>query len=721
MSVRWQRPARWLIAGLGVAFAVSLFVLQRDRPAPAGPVPAMDSDPEALSESSGGRIVSLRNGEIEFTIDHEGQRSYADRQVFLKPYIRFVRSGQEIRADRLETRGKPVDGAIPAELELIGHVRLTKGDHISVEADGGATYDDAAGALNMPGPVTFTRGDLHGAGTGATYQRDEDLFQILADATAQIAGDESGEGQLDLSASRMSLAGGQNYLLLEEDARIVRAGETLTGNAATISFAEDNETIRFLELRGGAAVSPVDPASHVPAMNAEDITLSFHAESKALEHATLTGNARLTFREPGGERAMQASWIDMYLAPDGRTLTRLDGRDRVVVQLPPDGDRPARDIRSTTLVAKGTAAAGLQTAVFDGGAEFIEHIPASGQTAAATRTGKARSLHLALDGGLDAIDEAEFRQDVSFASGEMRGEAELARYHAARAELVLLRAASGSTRQPAARREDGSFVVDADQIDLALDSEDLRAAGAVRTVSRQADTARDSGSRLFEAGKPVYGSSDGLRYTHATGQATYVGQEGSPARLVQDENRIAGREIVVDEKTNDLRATGRVESSFVEPPPADAPEGEEPKLNRISADEMAYDERARTATYLGAPVTFRSAGAETTAEKLVLRLDEGRSVLGFEATGATVFIVLPGGHEAKGAHLTYDRLVGSYTLRGAPGRPAQAKSPQESGKGCVLSTGVEVVFTSGTGAASWRTPPTGLGTTTQIDCGVSIR
>jgi hypothetical protein len=47
VSVRWQRPARWLIAGLGVAFAVSLVVLQRDRPAPADPVPGMESDPES--------------------------------------------------------------------------------------------------------------------------------------------------------------------------------------------------------------------------------------------------------------------------------------------------------------------------------------------------------------------------------------------------------------------------------------------------------------------------------------------------------------------------------------------------------------------------------------------------------------------------------------------------------------------------------------------------
>jgi len=101
----------------------------------------------------------------------------------------------------------------------------------------------------------------------------------------------------------------------------------------------------------------------------------------------------------------------------------------------------------------------------------------------------------------------------------------------------------------------------------------------------------------------------------------------------------------------------------------------------------------------------------------VLRLSASRSVAAFDATGTTVFAELAGGHEAKGEQLSYDGKTGAYTL---VGRPAQAKSPDESGGGCVLTIGSQAMLTPGKGAA-WQSSGTGPIQTRKVKCEVSIR
>jgi hypothetical protein len=97
---------------------------------------------------------------------------------------------------------------------------------------------------------------------------------------------------------------------------------------------------------------------------------------------------------------------------------------------------------------------------------------------------------------------------------------------------------------------------------------------------------------------------------------------------------------------------------------------------------------------------------------MVLTLSEGRAVQAFDASGATVFARLAGGHEARGDRLLYDAATGAYTLSG---RPAIVKSPDESGSGCQLATGVLVVFKGR--EWSWQ----GAMTTKAVGCEVSIR
>lgn len=713
--MKWRRPARIGLAVIGLGFALALFFFRRDRPEPP-PVPTSTivSDPEALSESAGGRVEHFHDGELEFTVEHAGQRTYAEgRAVFLEAHVTFAETGREIWADQLETLGQFVNTSQPGKLLLSGNVRLVEGDALRVETEE-ATYDDRVGTLDIPGAVTFVKGGMSGSGVGATYDREADLFRILAEAKATVDSGEEGTEPLALSSSRMSLARAQNYLQMDESARIVRATETLAGDSATITFTDTEGQVRYLELRGHASVTPQPGTSAVPEMKADDITLAFRPVERTLEHSTLTGSASLRLREEGGERVVEASWLDIYLAPDGQTLTRLDGRGDVRVSSPARADTPAREIRSKSLSSGGTAAAGLQRATFEGDVSFVETPAARRDGSAVKRTGRASWLTMTLDGGLDAITSAIFRQNAVFETGDMHAEADRARYLSKEGRLVLEKEEPQSTRQARARRTDGTLIVEADLIDIAIDSEDLRATGRVTSVTRQsADAGTGGAAGLFESGKPVYGSGVELVYTAASGTAVYRGEPDQPARLVQGENRVAAEFVTVEEETSNLRARGSVETQFVE---AATEAGAEPKVADVTAETLVYEDADRLATYTGT-VVFRSADGKTEADTLVLRLSASRSVAAFDATGTTVFAELAGGHEAKGEQLSYDGKTGAYTL---VGRPAQAKSPDESGGGCVLTIGSQAMLTPGKGAA-WQSSGTGPIQTRKVKCEVSIR
>ncbi len=63
------------------------------------------------------------------------------------------------------------------------------------------------------------------------------------------------------------------------------------------------------------------------------------------------------------------------MSPDGATVTNLTAQENVQVDLPVEGDSPARRIRSATLRATGAPGQGMQNAVFEGGVDFVETAP----------------------------------------------------------------------------------------------------------------------------------------------------------------------------------------------------------------------------------------------------------------------------------------------------------------------------------------------------------
>ena len=80
---------------------------------------------------------------------------------------------------------RPAPSADFSTAVVRGHVKLRTSDDLIVTCNEG-TFNDKTGMLDVPGPVTFTRGRMTGTGTGATYDRNRDVLWLLADARITV-------------------------------------------------------------------------------------------------------------------------------------------------------------------------------------------------------------------------------------------------------------------------------------------------------------------------------------------------------------------------------------------------------------------------------------------------------------------------------------------------------------------------------------------------------
>src|SRR5262249_10823718 len=152
------------------------------------------------------------------------------------------------------------------------------------------------------------------------------------------------------------------------------------------------------------------------------------------------------------------------------------------------------------------------------------------------------------------------------------------------------------------------------------------ASGDVKTRNRPSapSTTPQTKSALFDfndPNRPIYGTSEKLRYTSDTGRAIYNGTPETLARTWQDQNSVQGDEVTLETETHNLKATGHVSSTYFlmpSPPPDGRASGPPPKPTeyRGTADTLDYRDADRVATYVGAPATLKSPDGTTTAPRI---------------------------------------------------------------------------------------------------------
>ncbi len=666
--MRWQRPARIAIAVLVVAFAVVVaLALRRGKQQP--PVQAEIRREHADSVSEAGRVTfkSAEAGRTSFALVAGTHSTFPDGR---NEFGGGVRVDSERNGRRFVIRSETAEVMPLKEGErgiktgrFVNDVRLTTADGLEISA-AEATYQNSDGVVTIPGPVEFAKGRLKGRGIGATYDTEREVLWVLASSHVTVAPDETGAGAMEADAKSAGLARAEHYARLLGEARIVTEGRTIRGDEITIRLSEDDKRVQRLELRGN---SRIDGGGGGPqSMAASEIDLTYAEDGKALQFARLVENAQVQLAgSPGAAgRRVDGRNIDIALAPDGTTVTNLTANERVQVDLPAEGDLPARRITSDTLVAAGTPAGGLQEATFAGNVVFRETRPARGKAAALDRTARSLRLVARTKPGFGAIEQADFRGNFRFSDGQSSAEAPHAVYQVDADRIDL--SPSEDPGPPAPMVSDSKIEVRARTIEFTVSGRKLKADTDVRS-SMQPQKKPPAGSEatklpsLLNDSETVSVTANRLDYDGAASTASYTGS----ARLWQgNDTSIRAGVIVLDDRNGNLVAREKVETRMIVEH-VDSKTGERKRVPQTGRGEtFEYNDAARLATYTTSAYLEGPQGI-VTAERIVLHLKEKVSELD-KAEAFDRVTLKEGVRLVQGSKLVYTAADDTYIVTGPP-------------------------------------------------------
>lgn len=722
--MRWQQAARLAIAGVVIVFTAVVFVALRRPPPTRVPVTTPRTDPGASAEVTG-KLTHTRTdsqGKVAFTVDADGQLVYPDGRNVLKNAVLTLpdRNGRTITVSGVEMELSAAKAG-PGEIEsarMSKGVTLRASDGLEVKAEE-ATFEEKTGVLTVPGPVQFVRGRMTGSGVGATYDRNRDVLWLLANARIVVTPDDKGAGAVEATASSAGLARAEHYVRLTGAAHVVSGGQTLDAQELTVQLTPDDSRIQTMALRGDSRITGTPAASGAQGMSARDIDLTYAPDGRTLQRALLMENAvaQLAGGAGAGARKVSGRTIDMTMGEDGATVTALNAHENVQVDLPAAAGAPSREIKAATLSAGG--AGGLETATFTGGVTYREVRAARKGEPAGERTGRSQRLVVETQPGLGEIEKADFRGNVRIEDGATVAEGSRAVYTVAKDSFDL--APSADDPGPPPSVNDGRVLVHARSIVLTIGTKrlladtDVRssmqpskreskpaAAGASRGAAGRGAAGRgadkqgaagqaagdDGGGKLpsmLKDDEAVNVTANRLDYDGAASLATYTGN----AKLFQERTRIQGDTIVLDDRSANLKADGKVSSVlFFEEEDAKT---KKPVLVEMLATghSLLYDDAKRLATYTTGPSAkahIVGTQGDVTADVIELFLKPGASELErAEADGSVV--VKEGPRVGTGTHLTYTPDNETYVMTGAP-----VEIEERTPTGCNVTVGSTVTF-----------------------------
>src|SRR5712691_3578203 len=367
---KWQRRARLLIAVFAVAFAVVVVLAFKRRALPAASPSAGRTDPNAIVESTSGRIIRFNRTREDVTVEYDKQLAYRDGSVKLLG-VKVVSASRDGGRTFTATGKEGTVGQNESEMTLHGDVHLTASDGLSAQTEH-ATYTERDAFVRAPGPVEFSRKRLHGTGLGMTYDKNQDVMVILDQAHITMAANAKGQGAADIVAPTATIARRDKYVRFERGFKAVRSGQLIDADSGLARLSDDEERLQGVELRGNSKITGAASAAAgaLQELTGRDMDLTYAADGETLQHAVIVGNAVLKLAGQKGKpgREIDAGILDVTLGPDGTTPIALVGKDAVQLLFPAEDKTPARTIKAASLEAKGEAKGGITNAVFTGAA-----------------------------------------------------------------------------------------------------------------------------------------------------------------------------------------------------------------------------------------------------------------------------------------------------------------------------------------------------------------
>jgi lipopolysaccharide export system protein LptA len=489
------------------------------------------------------------------------------------------------------------------------------------------------------------------------------------------------------SAGSASLDRVHDILTLDDMVHVVRGEQRIDTDHAIARMSEMDDFVKSMQLRGGSRVEGGDSA--FDSMRARDINLAYSDDGQTVQEISLAGGGAITMRPNNGASGRQftADSLDLVLAPDGSIEHGL-GQQQFQMVVPATPDLPARRIQADEFEAHGAAGKGLTDAAFAGSVVYREE--ASKQQPA--RIARAQFLRVTMDG--DAIGDATFTGGVTFQEQTLKATAGVAHYDPGAGSLSL-KPAAGSASPTVA---DDRITIDAQSIDVTLGTHAMSADGMVKTTL-QAPHGITSGTDaegathlpgLLKQDQPAHVNADTVDYNGSTNRAEYDGN----ASLWQGQTAIRANQIIVDQGTGDLTATGNARAALA------LDSG--PSVSR--AEVITYDDAKHAIAYRTGPPAPSGAAADTapppaaagsvqmngpegdlTAARIDAFLGQGGvNLVRLEADG-TVQIKVDA-RTVTGGHMVYHADTGEYVVSGTAAAPVKAL------ESCRVTTGKTLTF-----------------------------
>ena len=715
--MRWQRLAQAAILLFVAGFiAILVLTLRRETATPDTPPPVPQRQDEgAQIENRGGcEQLSSAGGRIVFTVKCGKHSVYPDGRQRLTENVEvsLPRDGREfiIRSDAADI--VPKDDTVDTAT-FKGRVRLTSEGGLVVTG-ASASYADATGVLTIPGPVEFTKGRMKGSGVNATYDRTREVLWIQEQARVTVAPDpRTGAAASDASATSIGLARAEHYLRLAGNARLTSEGRTLEADEIVVRLTDDDQRVRTMELRANSRIS--GGAGGPQSMSARDIDLAYAEDGKTLQTAHLIENAAVQLDAASGKR-VSGRTIDIAMGPNGTTVTQMQANERVQVDLPAEGQAPAKQIRAASLSAEGPPDKGLQRATFTGNVEYLEVRRGRGNGAAGDRSARSDALVVDTKPGFGAIDRADFRGRVTFVSGtEMTAEAPQGIYVIDKDRLELVPGDGLPGKPPNVR--DGRMSVFARTIQVTVSTRELSAETNVRTtIAPQKDgAAAGKTPSMLKQDESINARSNRLKYSGSTSQAVY---SGAVTLWQEPDTTIRADTITVDDKSGDLTATGKAVTTFVIEETDQKTGTRKRTPTHGTAETFRYIEAKRLAVYEGR-AHLNGPQGDLTGDRIELFLKTGANeVERAEAYGTSGKVVIKEGRRiATGTRLTYTAKTDEYLIVGTP-----VEIIEEEQGSCRRMLGASAVFNRAAGSTRVQAKePFATETTTMKECPAGLR
>jgi LPS export ABC transporter protein LptC len=453
-------------------------------------------------------------------------------QQFRQVEIRFE-AGEEktpvvVTADDCEIRNE-------GSVFLRGDVVVRDDTSLRLEAET-LHFERSADRIWTTDPVRYFREGLEGDAGSMRYAMARGVLELEGGVSMTFEDDEA---PIHVTSASATMRRGQHLVQYVDEVRLRQAERALDCGDLQIYLTEDDSEITRVD-----AYESVDLRMNVSAPAEEE------PESAADSSAPALSSRKELTSEPGTKRLL-TDRLEMVFRAGGRDLERVRALEqgRLIITLP-EGAREGfhKDLEGYTLAFEFDEEGRLQILRGRGGVTLTLTPVVPGEIKKII----ARQLEADFDPETGDLVETRCEDDVNFEQGDVRASSQYGVFRSADSLLVL---------RDEPRLWDAKASLEAQEIEIGVDSGEVAGKGGVRSRSDRAASDGESGGLFPAAGKePVFFFSEQVRYLPSKDTAVYSGG----ARGVQGANRIEAERIEIDQSQKELSAEGGVRTVFLQ-------------------------------------------------------------------------------------------------------------------------------------------------------------